>query len=29
MEYKKMLADKTSNQPYKFMTKNWVEIIDG
>ena len=30
MEYQKIvnLIDDTSNQPYKFRTKNWVEIND-
>ena len=30
MEYQKIanLLDDTSNQPSKFRTKNWVEIID-
>ena len=30
MEYQKIanLIDGTSNQPYKFRTKNWVEIND-
>ena len=30
MEYEKIinLLDNTSNQPSKFRTKNWVEIID-
>ena len=30
MEYQKMtnLIDDTSNQPYKFRTRNWVEIND-
>ena len=30
MEYQKIkhLLDNTSNQPSKFRTKNWVEIID-
>ena len=30
MEYQKIvnLLDNTSNQPYKFRTKNWIEIND-
>ena len=30
MEYQKIinLLDNTSNQPSKFMTKNWIEIND-
>ena len=30
MEYKKTanLLDSTSNQPFKFRTRNWVEIND-
>ena len=30
MEYQKIrnLLDNTSNQPSKFRTKNWIEIID-
>ena len=30
MEYQKMinLLDNASNQPFKFRTKNWVEIND-
>ena len=30
MEYQKVinLVDNTSNQPFKFRTKNWVEIND-
>ena len=30
MEYQKIatLLDKESNQPFKFRTKNWVEIND-
>ena len=30
MEYEKIiiLLDDTSNQPYKFRTKSWVEIND-
>ena len=30
MEYKKIinLLDNRSNQPTKFRTKNWVEIVD-
>ena len=30
MEYQKIinLLDNTSNQPYKFKTKNWIEIND-
>ena len=27
MEYQKMLDD-TTNQPFKFRTRNWVEIND-
>ena len=31
MEYQKVinLFENTSNQPYKFRTRNWVEINDG
>ena len=31
MEYQKIidLLDNTSNQPYKFKTRNWVEINRG
>ena len=28
MEYQMNLLDKTTNQLYKFRTKNWVEITD-
>ena len=30
MEYQKItnLLDNTSNQPYKFKTKNWIDISD-